>query len=59
MAKDSIKDRLKVTKNGKVKHRTPGKSHCKSNKSNPQKQRRKGDRDMDISENKAKKLMNE
>lgn len=59
MAKDSIKDRIKITKNGKTLHRKKGQAHCKSSKNNPQKGRKKGMREMDIHENKIKELMNQ
>jgi len=58
MAKDSIKDRLKITKNGKVKHRPTGESHSKSNKRASQKNRKKKDRELEASENEVKDLMN-
>lgn len=59
MAKDSIKDRIKITKNGKTMHRKQGQAHCKSSKRGPQKNRKKGKSNMDIHENKVKKYMNE
>ncbi|MEX1014510.1 MAG: hypothetical protein WDZ80_05105 [Candidatus Paceibacterota bacterium] len=54
----SIRDRIKITKKGKVLHRTTGLAHAKTTKSSKQKMRKKGKRELDIKESTAKGLLN-
>ena len=56
MFKDSIFDRLKITKNKKIKKRKPGISHNKTNKNTKQKFRKKRENQIKISRKKINQL---
>ncbi|MFH0712425.1 MAG: hypothetical protein V2A55_00990 [Candidatus Jorgensenbacteria bacterium] len=48
MAKNSIKNRIKITKTGKIKRRAMGLGHSRANKSNVQILRRRKKRGLNI-----------
>ncbi|HMB17587.1 MAG TPA: bL35 family ribosomal protein [Candidatus Paceibacterota bacterium] len=59
MANKSIRDRIKVTKNGKVKRRAQGLGHNRSKWNSKQKQRKLGKKDVDLDKSQVSKLLSE
>ena len=58
MANKSIRDRIKVTKNGKTKRRSQGLGHNRSKWNTNQKGRKKEDKDLGIKDNDLKDVLN-
>ncbi len=54
--KDSVLDRIKITKNKKLKRKVPGLSHCRSNKETKTKLRKKKLRNIKISRKRLNQL---
>ena len=57
--KKSIRDRIKITKKGKVKRRAQGLGHNRSKWDSNRKHRKTGEKELNISEKKAKELLNQ
>jgi ribosomal protein L35 len=56
MAKSSVKNRIKITKTGKVRRRAMGLGHSRANKSRGQILRKKNKRDLNIPGKTIKRL---
>lgn len=57
--KNSIKERIKITKNKKALYKVPGQSHAKVNKRTPQRIRKKETRKLDMGGKRVKELKHE